>query len=879
MNNFYNQEIDEILKNLETEKQGLTQEEAEERLQTDGENVLKQKNKKSAWKIFISQFANMMTLLLILVGIVSLCYSIVAKESVLESVVIFASVLVNVFMGFFQERKSENAIDALKNITTSKVQVRRNGVWVEIDATKLVKGDIISLDAGDKVPADARIIKAVNLKIDESILTGESLAVEKSEEVLFGDKLLQDQTNMLFSGTSVVNGRAEAVVVFTGMETELGKIAGSLDKKDDPLTPLQVKIKKVSGFITVIASILVAITLCYGLIMGNDAMTIIMLCMSMVLAAVPEVLPVSITATLSIGVEQMSKKKTIVKQLSAIETLGSTEIICTDKTGTITTNQMTLVEIFANEKTYKNVKQKNKDIDMCNNILALCNDNEIDVLNKGEFIGDPVEVALSKYLFNINIDLETMRKNHERVDEIPFDSTRKMMTTVNAFDDEYLMMTKGGLSEVIKRCNRYCKNGKVYKMTKLVANKYLAKEKTMSKNAYKVLALAYKPVSNVDEFNENSEQNLILVGIVGLVDPPKDGVKEAVRKCKQAKMRPVMITGDSLETAMAVAINVGIVTKETQGVEGKEIDGLTDDELVSFVKKYTVFARVTPSHKVRIVRAFQSAGKVVAMTGDGVNDAPALKLAHVGVGMGRSGTDVTKNVADIIIMDDSFSTIITAVEEGRRIYGNVLRTILYNLSSNFAEIFLIIIGMIMMKDIISPIHILYIDIIGDTIPSIALAFERNSKDAMKQKPNGLNQKIFTPLMIGEILISSIIEVAVSMSVFFISKDMFGYEMAQTLTLLSVLLQELTFTYNCKELKMSSFKKGLFDNKFMNISALFLLVVQVLVFLTPIGSIFGLVRIGIVEFLAVALASIVGFFLIELSKVIISKSSKRKTRNA
>lgn len=875
MKRFYEQTIDEVLNNTNSSKEGLSSAEAGDRLEEFGENALKQKGRKSAIKIFFEQFANMMVLLLILVGFVSLVFSIVNHESLLEPIVIFSCVLANAIMGFVQEMKSENAIESLKTFTSSKTQVKRDGKWVEIDTTKLVVGDIISLDAGDKIPADARIIKSVKLKVDESILTGESLSVDKFESTLSGDKLIQDQSNILFSGTSIVNGKAEAVIFSTGMDTELGKIAGNLEKSDDSLTPLQVKIKKVSGFITVIASILVAITLCYGLILKKDALSIIMLCISMILASVPEILPVSITATLTIGVVQMSKKKTIVKQMSAIETLGATQIICSDKTGTITTNQMTLVEIYANEKSYLNVKNNNKDLDICNHILGLCNDNEIDVLNKGEFLGDPVEIALSKYLFNLGESLEHLRAEHERINEIPFDSTRKMMTTLNKFGNENLVLTKGGLSSVLKKSTRFLKGGKVYKLTRLVENKFLAKEKAMSKKAYKVLALAYRPFGQEETFDENVENDLILVGLVGLVDPPKEGVKEAVAKCKQAKIRPIMITGDSLETALAVAKDVGIAKRDEDGVEGKVIDGLTDDELVSFVKKYTVYARVTPDHKVRIVRAFQSAGKVVAMTGDGVNDAPALKLAHVGVGMGRSGTDVTKNVADILLMDDSFSTIVTAVEEGRRIYNNVLRTILYNLSSNFAEIFLIVIGMIMMKDIISPIHILYIDIVADTIPSIALAFEKDGKDSMKKEPFGLSRRVFTPFMIAEIVASAVIETGVSLLVFVIANNMFGYAVAQTLALLSIVINEFVFTYNCKELKTFSFKKALFGNKFMNISTLILFAVQILVFFTPIGVVFGLTKITPLMFAVVVAINIVAFLVIELTKPLMAKCFKDK----
>ena len=875
MKKFYQEKVEDIFEELKTDENGLSSLEAEERLKLHGENALKQQNKKKPLMVFLSQFNNMMIVLLILVGIVSLVYSLVSNESIVESIVIFSCVLINALMGFAQELKGENALEALKDLTVSKTQVKRDGVWVEIDATKLVVGDVVLLDAGDKVPADCRVFKAINAKVDESILTGESIAVDKEDELITGDVLLQERTNMVFSGTSVVNGKIEAVVVSTGMDTEIGAIAGNLNKKEETLTPLQVKVKKVSSFITVIACILIAFTFCYGLIKNLDAISLIMLCISMVLASVPEVLPVAITATLTIGVQQMSKRKTIVKQLSAIETLGATQIVCSDKTGTITTNQMTLVEMYANEKSYLDVKSKKKELTMLNNIMALCNDTEVDVNANNEYIGDPLEIALSKYLYNINIKVDDVRNKYERIAEIPFDSTRKMMSTINLFDGKAYMMIKGSLGAIVEKCNKYLKNGKEYPLSKLVKTKILSKEKSMSRKSYKVLAFAYKSVSTKKEYDKDDEDNLVFVGLCGLMDPPKDGVKDAVAKCIEAKMRPIMITGDSLATAMAVAKEVGIAKTNSQGVEGSKIDGLTDDELVSFVKKYTVYARVTPEHKVRIVRAFQSAGKVVAMTGDGVNDAPALKLAHVGIGMGKAGTDVTKNVADIILMDDSFATIITAVEEGRRIYDNVLRTILYNLSSNFTEIFLILIGMFMGKDIISALHILYIDIVADTIPSITLAFEKNSKDSMTKEPNGLNKPIFTGFMTSSILISAIIEVMVCLSVFIVSENMFGYNVAQTLTLLSIVISEFTFTYNCKDLTGFSFKKGLFGNKVMNWGILGLTLLQFLVFLTPVGSVFGLTTISLLQFLTVIGVNIVGFLLLEIYKPILYKLCNAK----
>lgn len=873
MKKYYNMTESEVYASVKSSEDGLSQDEAEYRLSKLGENVLKEKNKKSPFSIFVGQFRNMMVLLLILVGVVSLVFSIVNHESIMEAVVIFTCVAINVLMGFFQELKSENAIDALKDMTPDQTMVMRDGNWDMIDSTKLVVGDVIMLQAGDQVPADARVLRAISAKADESILTGESLSVKKDEDVLFGEKLIQDQSNIIFSGTNIVSGKIEAVVISTAMDTELGKIAGNLDTKDDSLTPLQVKVKKVSGFITVIACILVAITFCYGLIMQKDALSIIMLCISMVLASVPEVLPISITATLTIGVRQMSKKKAIVKQLSAIETLGATQIICSDKTGTITTNQMTVVELFANEKSYIDVKTNHTELDMLQKIMALCNDNEIDQDTKGEFYGDQVEVALSKYLYNLNLNLENFRDTYEQISEIPFDSTRKMMSSINMINGKPMLLTKGSLDAILDNATGYYKNGEVYKINKNVIHKYLSVEKAMSKKAYKVLAFAYKEIDKREDYTEDDEKDLIIVGLVGMIDPPKDGVKDAVKICKQAKIKPIMITGDSLETALAVAMDIGMAKSSEDAVEGEQIDGLNDDELKSFVKHYTVFARVTPEHKVRIVRAFQASNMVVAMTGDGVNDAPALKLAHVGIGMGKSGTDVTKNVADIILLDDSFATIVTAVEEGRRIYSNVIKTILYNLTSNFAEIILILLGMFMLKDLISPLHILYVDIVADTIPSIALAFEKNNKHAMFEKPQGLNRRVFTPFLLASTLVYSVIEAGVSIAIFFISQKYLGYEIAQTLTLLSIVINEFVYAYNCKDLKEFSFKKGLFSNSVMNITTLLLLLIQIPVFLTPIGRVFGLAQISILNFIWVFVAEILAFVLIELCKPVIAKMFK------
>ena len=871
MKETYQKTIEEIYSEYQTSKEGLSDKEAERRLGLFGKNVLIQKNKKSKWKIFLSQFKNIMVILLLLVGVMSLVYAIFTSGDFLEPIVILGTSLINCLMGYFQESKAEDALEKLKNYSSAKAKVKRGGDITEIDAKDLVRGDYIILEAGDKIPADARIVESYFAKCDESILTGESMSVDKTEETITKKALIAERTDMVYSGTILVAGKIEAVVTDTGMNTELGKIASTLDSKEEPITPLQVKVNKISTFISCVAAILVAFVLCYGLIMDYTLLNVVMLCISMIVASVPECLPIAITATLSIGVSQMAKKKSIVRNLAAIETLGATEVICTDKTGTLTTNQMKILKVYTNGNLIPLEDIKNYQTFI--NIMLCCNNSTKD--DDGKYRGDAVEVALNQYLEKQKIDVETLQKKKKRVLELPFDSKRKMMSTIYEENNGKVIYTKGSLESLLPRCKSVLIDGKIKPLTTEIKAEYEEMETQLSQDALKVLAFATKEITHdrkeeAEYFKEESD--LILVGLTGFKDPARKDVKAAIQECKEAHIRPIMITGDNLETALSIGKEVGICSSDDEGVNASELTHLTKDDWIEYVNKYSVFARVSPEAKVQIVTALQRMGKVVAMTGDGVNDAPAMKLANVGVGMGKSGTDVTKNVADIILLDDSYSTITTAVSEGRRIYDNVIINVLYNLSSNFTEIVIILFGMFMGSNIISALHVLYIDLVADTIPSIALAFEKSSKNNMKRKPNGINRPIFTQFFTAFLVTSVILEAGISLLVYFLFKSQ-GTELAQTLALLSIVINEFVFAYNCRSLKETIFERGIFSNKHLNLGIFVLLVVQTIVFFTPIGKLFGLVIVKVWQVALVIGINILAFLVLEGLKPILVRLFK------
>ena len=872
---FYDQEPKDVLKFFKTSEEGLSDKEAKRRLEKYGANIIQEEKRKSKLRIFLGQFNNFMIILLLVVGFLSLLYAMFSTQDYLDSIVILGTTFVNIIMGYLQENKAEDAIEKLKQYNVTKVMVKRDGKFKEVPSSDLVIGDIIELDAGDTVPADARILESFFAKADEALLTGESNTVTKHSEVIAPESDLHERANMIYAGTSIASGKITAIVVNTGMQTEMGKIAKTINTDKEPLTSLQIKVKKISSFISMVAIFLIIFVLGYSLIMDYDLLTVIMLCISMIVASVPECLPVAITATLSIGVSQMAKKKTIVRNLSAIETLGATEIICTDKTGTLTENKMEIVSIYKDHQEFLAKDYKAPTTDYLLSIMALCNTIHKD--KKDQLYGDSVDIALAEYAEEKNYQKEKLEKKYKIVVEIPFDSNRKRMSNIYKENNEIKMFTKGSLDTILQNCSKILIDGQEKKISKEDTAAIKKQEKKYSQKALKVLAMAIKTNlkdhEKTEDYIKEEQKGLCFVGLVAMKDPARPNVAASIKKCKEAHIRPIMITGDSLETALAIAKEVGIIEEDEGGILGSDLEKLSPKEFKKCVNKYNVFARVNPEHKHMIVEVLQKQGKVVAMTGDGVNDAPALKLANVGIGMGESGTDVTKSVSDIILLNDSFSTIVTAVDKGRRIYDNVIINVLYNLSSNFTEIVIILIGMFLSFNIILPLHVLYIDLVADTIPSIMLAFEKASKNNMKKKPNGLNKPIFTPHFIAFLVLSVIVEAGVSLTIFFVFKNFVGLALAQTLALLSVVLNEFVFAYNCRSLNEQIYERKIFSNKYLNSGIIGLILVQLLVFLTPIGHIFSLEQVSLTQFAIVFIVNILSFFVIEALKPVLNKIFK------
>lgn len=844
----YSKNEDEIFKILNSNIDGLDSKETKKRINDYGQNIIINK-KKMPWILrFLKQFNDTMIIILLVVALLLYFYGYFYSHEYTDTIVILFVVFINAIVGFIQEEKATLVLRDLKKYETSTCKVKRDDKIIVINTKELVPGDIIYLESGETVPADIRILSCESLKVDESALTGESVPVQKNSEVLKNNLILQEQKNMLFLGTNITNGKCTGIVVSTGKNTEIGKIALSLNEIDRIETPLQLKIKELSKKITFIVFIILIFIFILALINKYTILEIIMLCSSLAVAAIPEGLPTVITITLSVGISNLAKKKTVVKQMQAVETLGAIDIICSDKTGTITQNKMTVKEEYVIDE------------NMLNYICALCNDG---LIYEDKYVGDPTETCLYEYLYNKKIDSLKLRKKCERILDIPFDSDRKMFTTLNKIDNEVYILCKGSMDSLIEKVN----------LSKIEKQEILDKVKNLSKGALRTLGFAYKKLNYVPKDIkelEKEENNLSFAGILGMIDPPRESVKKSVELCKNAGIRPIMITGDSIDTAIAIAKNVGIIDNDSEAILGSELDKYNDEELKNIVKRYSVYARVNPSHKERIVFALQNSGKIVAMTGDGVNDAPAIKDAHVGVGMGITGTDVTKSASDIVLMDDSFSTIVVAVEEGRRIYNNIRNNIVFSLSSNFAEIFTIIIGLLTKTTILLPIYILFIDLVTDSIPSICLSFEKSEDSIMNKKPRGINKPLFTPFIKSCIASSAIIETIFVVLTYFISLKMYGQETAMSLALLSMVVQEIVYSISCRNLKESVVKQGLFSNKVMNYGLLLILLIELIVFVTPIGKLISITSIDISLILIVFLINFMAIFIYELIKPFLVK---------
>lgn len=865
--NYYNKTVKQLYKELNSNINGLSEAEASKRLGEYGENKLAERKKKPNVLIFLSQFNDLMILLLIFASLFSAVISYIQKESYADSVIILIIVVINATLSFIEEKKADKAIEELNKMFITNNNVIRDGKKETIDVKKIVPGDIIELEAGDYVSADARIISSDAFEVNESTLTGESKSIKKDNSDITDERELYERGNMVYAGCNVTNGHAFVIVCSTAMNTELGKIGASLMNNKNDLTPLQKKINQISKVLTYIVIAIIIVMMIVGLLKKNDFFDILMLSISLAVAAIPEGMSSVITIILSLGMSEMAKRNVIIRKMSSVETLGSTDIICSDKTGTITENKMQVKSIYVNNKLYTE-KDHVENINLYNYCLSCCQNV---TKNNDKYLGDETEVAIYKYL-----EEKGLLINIPRVKEYPFDSDRKMMSTVNMINDKEYSFTKGSLDSVLSSCTYYLEDNKLYDMTSHYKEKIFKIEEEESEKSLRILALAYKN-GNVN----NPEKNMIFLGLIGMMDPPRTSVPNAINTCKNSGIKIVMITGDSINTARAIAKSVGIIDNDEGATTGKVVDKMTDDELREAVKKYNVYARISPSTKLRIVDALQSNGYVVAMTGDGVNDAPAIQKADIGIGMGVTGTEVVKKVADCILVDDSFSTIVDGVEEGRRITANIKKIILYLLAGNIVEVFLVFISMVLNMEMFTTLQLLWINLVTDSIPAIMLAFEKKTDDQMENTlANKYNESFFTPLLVSRIVIGAILKSVVMLTIFIYFVRTADVSTAGSLLFIYLVTHELLFAFSCKNIKKSVLNKDVFSNKKLTLGVFSILLIQVLVLATPLSKYFIVPNIKISYILVTIGICLIMFVLGELIKPVYTKLFKdyREVKN-
>ena len=807
MKEIYRQSVEEVLEELKTTDKGLTQREAAARQEKYGPNKLKEAAKATALQRFFKQLKDPMLIILLAAAAVSAATDFIAGESFTESIIILVVVLLNAILGVIQESKAEAAIEALQTMTAAKCKVLRDEKTEVLESSNLVPGDVVILEAGDAVPADGRLIECASLKIEEAALTGESTPENKTVDTIAKDVTLGDRENMCYMGSTVVYGRGKAIITSTGMNTEMGKIAGVLSKTEQEETPLQ---KKLSQLVKMLSKAVLGICIfifIFDLIVSGEftiqsVLKNFMVAVSLAVAAIPEGLATVVTVVLSIGVTNMSKRNAVVRRLTAVETLGCTQVICSDKTGTLTQNKMTVVEHTGDTKVLAEA-------------MTLCNDA---VFEDGGAKGEPTEAALVNFGAAEGIIKSELEKMQPRVAEAPFDSGRKMMSTIHKCGDAFVQYTKGAPDEVLRRCTSYEQDGKILPMTEEKRREILDKNHSMADKALRVLAAAKRNWNAVPEdvTPENLEQDLCFIGLTGMIDPIRPEVKAAIAECRSAGIRPVMITGDHKDTAVAIARDLGIISGPEQAITGAELDKLSDEELDKAVENYGVYARVQPEHKVRIVSAWKHRGAVTAMTGDGVNDAPSIKSADIGIGMGITGTDVTKNVADMVLSDDNFATIVSAVGEGRRIYDNIRKSIQFLLTSNLSEVLGVFLSTLMGFTLFNPVHLLFINLITDCFPALALGLEKAEPDTMKRPPRSSSDGIFSGGMAGDIAYQGILITVITLVSYIIGHSMEVGHFAiphgvshdgMTMAFLTMSMCEIFHAFNMRSQRKSVFKLG------------------------------------------------------------------------
>jgi P-type Ca2+ transporter type 2C len=850
MKDFYRLKINEIYKLLDSNIHGLSANETQQRLQKHGLNKLKENKDKSNLVLFLEEFKNTMVIILIIASLFSAIVSYIQKESYIDSIIIIIIVIINAILSFIQEKKADVAVKELNKMFITKTYVIRDNKKELIDVVNIVPGDIIELEAGDYISADCRIITSDALEVNESTLTGESRSIYKEPSDISKDLEIYERTNMLYAGCNILNGHAFVIACNTGMNTELGKIADSLANKKIDLTPLQKKINNLSKYLTYVVLFIIAVMMIIGLIMKNDFFDVLMLSISLAVAAIPEGLSSVITIILSLGMTSMAKKNVIIRKMASVETLGSTDIICSDKTGTITQNKM-IVKYLFNGEDIPNLNL-NSELVKCSSIATNV------VKSKNKYYGDETEIAIYKYLEANNILFE----DYKRIKEYPFDSNRKMMSVKVKINKQEITYTKGSIDSILPKCSYYLDGQNVKKITSYFKEKILNEEKIQSSKSLRLLAFAY---------SDTPEENMIFIGLIGMMDPPRENVKEAINKCLINGIKPIMITGDSLNTAIAIAKDVGIITNSEEATTGKYIDTLENGSLRKAINKFKVYARVSPNTKLKIVSALQKEGHIVAMTGDGVNDAPAIQKADIGIGMGITGTEVVKKVADCILVDDSFSTIVDGVDEGRRITSNIKKVILYLLAGNLVEVILVFFSLLLNMEMFTTIQLLWINLITDSLPAITLAFEDND-DELSDNNEYLNTSFLTPFLISKLIIGAIFKSMVMLILFVFFSKRLGYSAASSLMFIYLIGHELLFAFSCKNPKKNILTKHFFDNSHLNRGILVLLIVQFIILFTNLSKYF-IVSLPFKDILIAITSCTIMFVLGEFAKPIYVKYFK------